>query len=114
MRKAALEISPEAFRELGHWIVDQIAEHLERMPDGLVKPDESAATVRRALDVGRGRPDRGAEPAELLTSAANLLFEHSLFNGHPRFLGYITSSAAPIGVLGDFLASAVNANCGSW
>jgi glutamate/tyrosine decarboxylase-like PLP-dependent enzyme len=105
VRKAALEISPEAFRELGH---------MSRMPDGLVKPDEPAATVRKALDAGRSLPDRGAEPGELLTNAAKLLFEHSLFNGHPRFLGYITSSAAPIGVLGDFLASAVNANCGSW
>ena len=114
VRKAAPELSPETFRELGHRLVDQIAEHLARMPGGRVKPDESAAALRRALDAGRSLPDRGAEPVELLTSAASLLFEHSLFNGHPRFLGYITSSAAPIGVLGDFLASAVNANCGSW
>jgi aromatic-L-amino-acid decarboxylase len=114
VRKAALEISPEAFRELGHRLVDRIAEHMARMPDGRVKPDEPAAAVRNALAAGRSLPDRGAEPEELLTNAADLLFEHSLFNGHPRFLGYITSSAAPIGVLGDFLASAVNANCGSW
>jgi aromatic-L-amino-acid/L-tryptophan decarboxylase len=114
VRKAALEISPEAFRELGHRLIDQIAEHMARMPDGPVKPDEPAATVRLALDAGRSLPDRGAEPEELLTKAAKLLFEHSLFNGHPRFLGYITSSAAPIGVLGDLLASAVNSNCGSW
>src|SRR6202790_469876 len=113
-RKAAPDISPTTFRELGHRLVDQIAEHLARMPEGLVKPDEPAAAVRKALHAGRSLPDHGAEPEELLTNAANLLFEHSLFNGHPRFLGYITSSAAPIGVLGDFLASAVNANCGSW
>jgi glutamate/tyrosine decarboxylase-like PLP-dependent enzyme len=43
-----------------------------------------------------------------------LLFDHSLFNGHPRFWGYITSSAAPIGALADLLASAVNANVGAW
>src|SRR5438552_4184131 len=114
VRKAAPEISPDTFRELGHRLVDRIAEHMARMPDGPVKPDEPAAAVREALAAGRSLPDRGAEPEELLTNAANLLFEHSLFNGHPRFLGYITSSAAPIGVLGDFLAAAVNANCGSW
>jgi aromatic-L-amino-acid/L-tryptophan decarboxylase len=39
---------------------------------------------------------------------------HSLLNGHPRFFGYITSSPAPIGMLGDLLASALNANVGSW
>src|SRR5207253_8831214 len=37
-----------------------------------------------------------------------------LFNGHPRFFGYITSSPAPIGMLGDLLASALNPNCGSF
>src|SRR5690606_7283374 len=40
--------------------------------------------------------------------------EHSTFNGHPRFFGYITAGPAPIGILGDLLASAVNPNCGGW
>src|SRR3970282_273071 len=31
-----------------------------------------------------------------------------------RFFGYITAAPAPIGVLGDFLAAAVNANVGAW
>ena len=42
------------------------------------------------------------------------LFDHSLFNAHPRFFGYITAPPAPIGILGDFLASALNANVGAW
>ena len=49
-----------------------------------------------------------------MNRAADLLFEHSLFNGHPRFWGYITSSAAPIGALGELLAAAVNPNVGAW
>src|SRR5258707_829651 len=40
--------------------------------------------------------------------------DHSFLNGHPRFFGYITASAAPIGALGDLLAAAVNPNCGAW
>src|SRR5258706_234864 len=114
MRKAALEITPERFRELGYRLVDYIARHMARMPGGPVKPDEPGASVRKALGAERGLPDRGADAEDLLTNAANLLFDHSLFNGHPRFFGYITSSPAPIGVLGDFLASAVNSNCGPW
>jgi len=50
----------------------------------------------------------------LLQRTAELLFAHSLFNGHPRFFGYITAPPAPIGILGDFLASAVNPNVGAW
>ena len=50
----------------------------------------------------------------LLSRTAEMLFDHSLHNGHPRFYGYVTSSAAPIGMLGDLLAAAVNANVGAW
>ena len=109
-----IEISPDEFRRIGHQLVDQIADFLVRMPDGRVKPDETAAVVRQALDADRALPDTGSDPGELLSTTADRLFEHSLFNGHPRFFGYITSSPAPIGVLGDLLASAVNQNCGSW
>ena len=107
-------MAPEEFRRLGHRLVDQIAEHLERLPAGPVKPHETADAVRRALGADRSLPDEGADPEALLSNTAQLLFGHSTFNGHPRFFGYITSSPAPIGVLGDLLASAVNQNCGSW
>ena len=43
-----------------------------------------------------------------------MLLAHSVFNGHPRFMGYITSSAAPLGSLAELLAATVNPNCGSW
>ncbi|MEX0741897.1 MAG: aminotransferase class V-fold PLP-dependent enzyme, partial [Phycisphaeraceae bacterium] len=62
----------------------------------------------------RALPESGTDPGELLGSTAKLLFDHSLFNGHPRFFGYITSSPAPVGMLGDLLASAINANVGAW
>ena len=50
-------------------------------------------------------------PAICFRLPPTLLFDHSLFNGHPRFYGYITSSAAPIGMLAELLAAAVNAEC---
>ena len=113
-RRGGLDMTPEQFRALGHQLVDRIAEHLARMPEGPVKPDETGEVVRTALRAERALPDTGADPEALLANAADLLFDHSLFNGHPRFFGYITSSPAPIGVLGDLLAAAVNPNCGSW
>jgi aromatic-L-amino-acid decarboxylase len=67
----------------------------------------------RSLLGGDALPEQGTPASELLESASDLLFEHSLFNGHPRFWGYITSSAAPIGALGDLLAAAVNPNVGA-
>ena len=75
---------------------------------------ESPEEVRAAVSAKRALPEVGQDPESLLRDAATLLFEHSLFNGHPRFYGYITSSAAPIGMLADLLAAAVNANVGTW
>ena len=57
-------------------------------------------------------PENGLPAEELISSTSKLLFDHSLFNGHPKFFGFITSSGAPIGVLADLLASSVNANVG--
>ena len=107
-------MEPAAFREVGHRLVDEIAEFLEKMPDGPVTRDEAAPAVRSALDLTRALPEQGSGAWELLRRASHALFEHSLFNGHPRFFGYITSSPAPIGMLGDLLAAAVNPNMGAW
>jgi aromatic-L-amino-acid/L-tryptophan decarboxylase len=113
-RTAPLEMAAAGFRATGHALVDQIADWLDVLPQGPLMRDESPAEVRRALDADRGLPESGTDAAPLLHEAANLLFRHSLFNAHPRFFGYITSSPAPIGALGDLLASAVNQNVGAW
>src|SRR5439155_1227675 len=59
-------------------------------------------------------PATGEDPVAIADDVAKTLFEHSTFNGHPRFFGYITSSAAPVGMIADLLAATVNPNCGAW
>jgi glutamate/tyrosine decarboxylase-like PLP-dependent enzyme len=113
-RRAPIEMDAETFRRLGHRLVDQLAGFLESLPLGPVTRDESASVVRDALDLTGPLPEMGMDPGPLLEETAQLLFTHSLFNGHPRFFGYITASPAPIGILGDFLAAAVNPNVGAW
>ena len=114
MRTAPLAMSRDDFRTIGHELVDRIAEHLETLPERPVTRDESPSEVRRALGGDQPLPDAGIDARLTLTEATKLLFHHSLFNGHPRFFGYITSSPAPLGMLGDFLAAAVNQNVGAW
>jgi glutamate/tyrosine decarboxylase-like PLP-dependent enzyme len=113
-RSAPLAMDPAEFRRAGHALVDTIAAFLESLPRRPLTRNESPAGVRAVLDAGRPLPQTGMAAADLLSSTAELLFEHSLFNGHPRFFGYITSSPAPIGMLGDLLAAAINANVGAW
>jgi aromatic-L-amino-acid decarboxylase len=113
-RAAPLAMSSNEFRELAAQLIDRIADFLDSLPQRPVTRAESPAVVREALAAQRTLPERGADPAQLLHHTADLLFDHSLFNGHPRFWGYITSSAAPIGALGELLAAAVNPNVGAW
>jgi glutamate/tyrosine decarboxylase-like PLP-dependent enzyme len=113
-RARPLHLDREAFRAIGHRLVDQVAELLESVPTRPVTPGEEPPEVRKALGTDAPLPEEGSDPAVLLQETARLLFDHSLFNGHPRFWGYITSSPAPIGMYADFLAAAVNANVGGW
>lgn len=113
-RQAPLAMDATTFRALGHRLVDQVAELLEAVPHGPVTRDESPSEVRKALDLTGPLPESGMDPGPLLGQTAQLLFSHSLFNAHPRFFGYITASPAPIGILGDFLAAALNPNVGAW
>jgi aromatic-L-amino-acid/L-tryptophan decarboxylase len=113
-RAAPLDLTSDQFRSLGHDLVDRIADFLASLRTLPVTRAESPEEVRAALDANRALPEEGQDLRSLLRDTATLLFEHSLFNGHPRFYGYITSSAAPVGMLADLLASAVNANVGAW
>jgi aromatic-L-amino-acid/L-tryptophan decarboxylase len=113
-RTAPAHIDAATFRDLGHRLVDQVAGLLESLPSRPVTRDESPTSVREALDLDGRLPQTGLDPALLLEQTAPLLFDHSLFNAHPRFFGYITSSPAPIGILGELLAAALNPNVGAW
>lgn len=113
-RAVPLHMDAEEFRRTGHALVDTIAAFLESIPDRPVTPGETPGEIRRALESAAHLPDAGSDAATLLDDASRLLFDHSLLNGHPRFFGYITSSPAPIGMLAELLASAVNANVGAW
>src|SRR5215216_2828095 len=99
MRESPAELSSNQFREVGHRLVDEIANFLSTLNDQRVAPDMSPRDVRALIGANVTVPEHGAEPGAILESAARLLFANSTFNGHPRFFGYITSSAAPIGAL---------------
>ena len=113
-RAAPLALEEQRFRSLGHDLVNRIADLLASINTYPVTRAESPADVRAALNAARPLPEAGTDAGRLLGQATDLLLRHSLFNGHPRFYGYITASAAPIGILGELLAAAVNANTGAW
>ncbi len=110
---APLDMDPEEFRALGHHLVDRIAEFLASLPERPAAPALTPAEAR-ALVGREPLPEAGAEPKALLDRAADLIMPGCRLNGHPRSWGYIVGSPAPLGMLGDLLASAVNPNVVSW
>src|SRR5262245_5843050 len=94
-RHAPLSMDAETFRTLGHALVDQLAVLLASVPARPVTLDQPAADVRRALDLEGPLPEAGTAAGPLLQDVATRLFDHSLFNAHPKFFGYITAPPAP-------------------
>ncbi|HXX13337.1 MAG TPA: aspartate aminotransferase family protein [Candidatus Eremiobacteraceae bacterium] len=110
--RAPLELSPDEFRELGYRVIDRIAQFLQSLSTRQVAPNESASSLRKLIELPL--PEKGQDADFLLQHAMDLLQDHSTFNSHPRFWGYITGSPAPIGALADTIASALNPNLGKW
>lgn len=110
-RKTPIEISQEEFRKIGYELIDRISEFNDSMSERPVTSGESPTELQELLGK-QSLPEDGMEAETILKKATELLINHSLFNGHPKFLGYITSSATPIGALADLLAATVNPNVG--
>jgi aromatic-L-amino-acid decarboxylase len=106
---AAPAIEAARFRRLGHELVDVIAEYLASMRERPVfapmQPAERATLLQEAL-AEQGRP-----PEAVLERFRTAVLPHAMGNGHPRFFGWVNSPPAPMGVLADFLAAAMNPSC---
>jgi aromatic-L-amino-acid decarboxylase len=111
-RNSVINIDSEKFKELGHQLIDQIGDFLAGINSRAVTTGESPAVLKARLG-DRSLPESGESPDKILAEASELLFNHSLLNGHPKFFGYITSSPAPLGALADLLAAIVNPNVGA-
>lgn len=88
-RIAPLEMSPGEFRKAGYRVIDEIAEFICSLPERPVTPHEAPTVVHEALGTG-GLPDEGMDARPLLEDTAHLLFDHSLFNGHPQLVRWET------------------------
>ncbi len=111
-RETPINISKTEFRKIGHHLVDTISELLDTIDERPVTTGESPEQLQKILGAS-SLPEEGIQASKILSKATDLLLNHSLFNGHPKFLGYITASPAPIGVLAEMLATSVNQNVGA-
>ena len=104
---------PEQFRQIGHSLIDAIADFYAHLPTSSTASPLLPDAMRKMLG-SRKLPEKGTDIERVLQDFQKIFFQHSTHNGSPSFWGYITSSGAPIGALADLLAAAVNPNCGAW
>jgi len=102
-------LDPEHFRRLGHDLVNLVSDYLagirERPVFRAMKPAERVTLLQETLG------EVGASPEAIVERFRTAVLPHAMGNGHPRFFGWVNSSPAPMGVLADFLAAAMNPSC---
>src|SRR4051812_16398214 len=73
-RAAALDMTGDQFRSLGHDLVDRIADFLASIRTHPVTRAESPEEIRTAISAKRELPEEGQDPESLLRDVAALLF----------------------------------------
>lgn len=111
-RISSIEISKDEFQKVGYQLVDILSEFYSSINERKVTTGESPKQINQLLG-DLALPENGTSVSKLFERVSELLINHSLFNGHPKFFGYITSSPTQIGALADFLVSGVNPNVGA-
>ncbi|MBA4318635.1 MAG: aspartate aminotransferase family protein [Flavobacterium sp.] len=111
-RETPINISKEEFKKIGYQLIETLSDFIETIDEKPVTTGETPKEIQTILG-NASLPEHGTSVSELFTKTSDLLLNHSLLNGHPKFFGYITSSPAPIGALADLLATTVNPNVGA-
>lgn len=104
-----IDLTPGEFRRLGEVAVTGLAEFLgglRRRPIVPTGPGE-----RAGVRLPRRTVPRYGRPADaVVREAMRQVIEGSVLNIHPRYLGYVTQSAAPLGAIADLIAATINPN----
>jgi aromatic-L-amino-acid/L-tryptophan decarboxylase len=100
------------FRDLGHRVVDLLADYFENIDERRVFPDAEPATVNRLFT--EPLPQDPTNPNDVLSELEDKLFPYCTNVGHPGYMGLITPSPNPVGAIADLICSAINQNVGAY
>jgi aromatic-L-amino-acid decarboxylase len=107
-----LDWEPARARAFTDRTADLYQELLERLPDLPVSRQWTQEEVRAgvAFDI----PDAPMPDDDLFDYLHRVVFDWSVYMGHPRFYAYITGAGTVPGAAADLLASGINMNNGGW
>ncbi len=100
------------FQDVGHRVVDLLAKYFERIEEKPVFPQVEPEVLTKLFD--EPLPETPSLPENLLEEIQEKLLPYCTHVGHPGYMGLITPSPNPIGVVADFICSALNQNIGAY
>jgi aromatic-L-amino-acid decarboxylase len=100
------------FRDLGHEVVNLLSDYLEHIEAKRVFPDVEPRTLHELFS--ESLPENPSSPHDILAELEQKLLPYCTHVGHPGYMGLITPSPNPIGVIADFICSALNQNVGAY
>ena len=109
---ASFDLPPDEFRRLGHKVIELMADALEAERAEPVLRQISGATMLGMVD--EPLPDGETSADDVIATWQQAVAPFSRRNGHPRFFGYVCTSADPLGMLADAMASAINQPVTAW
>jgi aromatic-L-amino-acid/L-tryptophan decarboxylase len=102
----------DEFREAGHYLVDYISNYLEHAGERALFPTIEPSELYKLFD--QSIPSTKTSLSDLQKELEEKLVPYCTHVNHPGYMGLITPSPNPAGILADFLVSALNQNVGAW
>src|SRR2546426_3592178 len=100
------------FREVVHRMVDLLSEYLEQIEERPLFADVEPAKLNKLF--AEPLPQNPSSSAEVLQQIQEKLLPYCTHVGHPGYFGLITPSPNLMGILADFICSALNQNVGAY
>ncbi len=106
------DMSPEAFRQAGHELIDWIADFFANIDQIPVLPEIKPGDIRRKLP--ESPPEKGETWESIFADIDRIIMPGMTHWNHPRFFAYFSITGSGPGVLGELLAAAFNNNAMVW
>lgn len=98
------------FRKAGHYLIDYIADYLQQLEHRRLFPDVEPSFLFDQFNEPVPNHPQSLEAIQKILEEK--LVPYCTHVNHPGYMGLITPSPNPAGILGDLLASALNQNVG--
>jgi len=108
----SLDFAPEQFQQLLQQTSDILIHWYKHIGEGKTYPNASPEEIRAVFD--EALPLTAQNPADLLQTVANEVFQYSNKNIYPHYYGYITGGGNQAAILAEMLRNGLNQNNLKW